>query len=134
MATNDSRVDTRGIQPVLNTGWMEAMMLEEIRKGLLSGLGGVLLTKDKVEEISRKLVDEAKMDKEDARKLKEDLLSTGERQWTQMQESISEAFKKGLRSLDIGSKSEVERLRERVDNLEKRLVLLEETTRKSREQ
>jgi polyhydroxyalkanoate synthesis regulator phasin len=134
MAINDSRVDTKGIQPVLITGWKEATMLEEIRKGLLSGLGGVLLTKDKVEEISRKLVDEAKMNKEDARKLKEDLLSTGERQWTQMHESISEAFKKGLRSLDIGSKSEVERLRERVDNLEIRLVLLEETTRRTSEQ
>ena len=74
------------------------------------------------------------MNKEDARKLKEDLLSTGERQWTQMQESISEAFKKGLRSLDIGIKSEVQRLTERVDNLEKRLIILEETIRRTSEQ
>lgn len=106
-------------------------MLEEIRKGILSGLGGVLLTKDKIEEIVRRMVDETKMSKEDARKLREDLLSTGERQWTQMQESISEAFKKGMKSLDIGSKSEVQRLAERVENLEKRLILLEEMARKS---
>jgi polyhydroxyalkanoate synthesis regulator phasin len=109
-------------------------MLEEIRKGLLSGLGGVLLTKEKIEEISRKMVDEAKMSKEDARKLREDLLTTGERQWAQIQESISEAFRRGVKSLDIGSKSEVERLRERVDNLEKRLIILEETSRRTSDQ
>jgi polyhydroxyalkanoate synthesis regulator phasin len=107
-------------------GRREETMLEEIRKGLLRGLGGVLLTKEKIEEISRKMVEEAKMSKEDARKLKEDLFATGERQWAQMQESISEALKKGLRSLDVGSKSEVQKLTERVDNLEKRLILLEE--------
>jgi polyhydroxyalkanoate synthesis regulator phasin len=111
-------------------GEEENTMLEEIRKGILSGLGGVLLTKEKIEEIIRKMVDETKMSKEDARKLREDLLSTGERQWGQMQESISEAFKKGLKSLDIGSKSEMQRLAERLDNLEKRLILLEKMTRK----
>jgi polyhydroxyalkanoate synthesis regulator phasin len=112
-------------------GKKEVTMLEEIRKALLSGLGGVVLTKEKVEEISRRMVDEAKMSKEDARKLREDLLANGERQWTQLQESISEAFKKGLKSLDIGSKSEVQRLADRVDNLEKRLILLEETIRRT---
>jgi polyhydroxyalkanoate synthesis regulator phasin len=117
-----------------NLGRKEETMLEEIRKGLLSGLGGVLLTKEKIEEISRKMVDEAKMSKEDARKLREDLLTTGERQWDQIQESISDAFRKGVKSLDIGSKSEVERLRERVDNLEKRLIILEETSRRTSDQ
>ncbi len=117
-----------------NLGRKEETMLEEIRKGLLSGLGGVLLTKEKVEEISRKLVEEAKLSKEDARKLREDLLANGERQWDQMQESIADAFKKGLRTLDIGSKSEVARLRERVDNLEKRLILIEETSRRTSDQ
>jgi len=134
MAIGESRMDTGGIQPDLFSGHKEVIMLKEIKKGLLSGLGGVLLTKEKVEEIIRKLVDEAKLNKEDARKLKEDLLSTGERQWTQMQESISEAFKKGLKSLDIGSKSEVQRLTERVENLEKRMILLEELTRRTSEQ
>jgi polyhydroxyalkanoate synthesis regulator phasin len=115
-------------------GRKEKMMFEEIRKGLLSGLGGVLLTKEKIEEIIRKMVDEAKMSKEDARKLREDLLATGERQWAQIQESISDAFRKGVKSLDIGSKSEVVRLKKRVDNLEKRLKILEETTRRTSDQ
>ena len=106
-------------------------MLEDIRKALLSGLGGILLTKDKVEEISRRMVDEAKMSKEDARKLREDLLANGERQWAQLQDSISAAFKKGVKSLDIGSKSEVQRLAKRVGNLEKRMTLLEETIRRT---
>jgi polyhydroxyalkanoate synthesis regulator phasin len=117
-----------------NLGRKEEAMLEEIRKGLLSGLGGVLLTKEKIEEIIRKMVDEAKMSKEDARKLREDLLATGERQWAQIQESISDAFRKGVKSLDIGSKSEVVRLKKRVDNLEKRLKILEETTRRTSDQ
>ena len=39
-------------------------MLEEIKKGLLSGFGAIFLTREKAEEVTNKLVDEAKLSKE----------------------------------------------------------------------
>jgi polyhydroxyalkanoate synthesis regulator phasin len=101
-------------------------MFDDIKKGIFTGLGVVLLTKEKVEEISRKMVDDAKLSKDDARKLQQELLSSGERQWEQIAESLTEAVKKGLKGLDIGSGKDVDELGKRVENLEKRIALLEE--------
>ena len=101
-------------------------MLEEIRKALQTGLGAVLLTKEKAEEISRKMVKEAKLSKEDANTLKQELLSSGERQWNEMEKSLSEAIKKAVKKLDIGKRSELQEIREKVENLEKRVEMIEE--------
>ena len=101
-------------------------MLEEIRKALQTGLGAVLLTKEKAEEISRKMVKEAKLSKEDANTLKQELLSSGERQWNEMEQSLSAAIKKAVKKLDIGKGSELQEIREKVENLEKRVEMIEE--------
>jgi polyhydroxyalkanoate synthesis regulator phasin len=101
-------------------------MLETIGKGLLGGLGAVLLTKDKVEEIVRKLVKETKLSQEDARRLTDDLVETGERQWEEMDKAVMEVLRKGLDKMDVGSRKEMEKLDAKVDNLEKRLRRLEQ--------
>jgi polyhydroxyalkanoate synthesis regulator phasin len=102
-------------------------MLDEIKKSLLAGLGAVVLSKDKLEEITQRLVDQSKLSKEEAQKLHEELLASGERQWSQLESSVSEAIKKGVKSLDIGSKTEVENLRKQVAALTKKVAALEAT-------
>jgi polyhydroxyalkanoate synthesis regulator phasin len=101
-------------------------MLQEIKKGILSGLGAVMLTRDKVEETTRKLVEQSKLSEEDASKLADELYATGERQWEEMQESIAQAMKKVLKSLDIAGKGDMQALMARLENLEKRVTMLEE--------
>ena len=108
-------------------------MLEEIRKALQTGLGAVILTKEKAEEISRKMVKEAKLSKEDANTLKQELLSSGERQWKEMEQSLSAALKKAVRKLDMGKSSELQEIREKVENLEKRVEMIEESVMNLRE-
>jgi polyhydroxyalkanoate synthesis regulator phasin len=107
-------------------------MLEEIRKGILASIGAVLLTREKAEEISRKMVEEAKLSREDAQKLTEELLATGERQWEEIERSLSEGIRKGLGNLDVGSKTELEKLKDRVENVEKRLSIIEGSIQKER--
>jgi polyhydroxyalkanoate synthesis regulator phasin len=101
-------------------------MLEKIGKGLLAGLGAVLLTKDKVEEVVRKMADEAKLSNEDARRLTNELVETGERQWEEMDKAVTESLRKSLAKMDVASRKEVEELKARLDNLEKRLNRLEQ--------
>jgi polyhydroxyalkanoate synthesis regulator phasin len=96
-------------------------MLEEIRKGLLSGLGAIFLTKDKIENVVHKMVDEAKISRDDAQKLRDDLLATGEKEWAELEESFLAAIKKGLKNLDLCRRSEFEELKDRVAELEKRI-------------
>lgn len=101
-------------------------MLEEIRKGLLSGLGAVLLTKEKVEEATLRLVKEAKISKEDAKNLADELFQAGTRQWSEMEASLSKTLRKAVENLDIASKKELHGLKSKVGKLEKRFEKLEQ--------
>lgn len=101
-------------------------MLDEIKKGLLSGLGAIFLTKEKIEKVTRKMVDEAKISKEDAQNLKEDLYKTGEKEWAEMEEFFSGIIKKIMQSLDLGSRKEMDELKNRIEELEKRLAAKDE--------
>lgn len=102
-------------------------MLEEIQKNLITGLGAVLLTKDKIEEVTRRLVHEARLSREDADRLADELYQAGRRQWSSMETSIKDAVRRTLSSVDIGSRQELERLQAKVNNLQKRVELLEDT-------
>ena len=101
-------------------------MLEKIGKGLLAGLGAVLLTKEKVEEVGRKMVKEAKLSDEDARRLTKELVETGERQWEEMDKTVTESLRKGLEKMDVASRKGLEEVKARLDNLEKRISRLEQ--------
>ncbi len=102
-------------------------MLEDIKKGLFAGIGVVLLTKDRMDRFREKLVSEAQLSREEAQRLTDELVKSGEQQWSDLETRTLETMKKGINTLDIGRRSELEALRDRVDNLEKRLVMLEET-------
>lgn len=100
-------------------------MLEEIKKGLLASFGTIFITKDKIEEATKKMVDQAKISKEDAQKLAEELLQTGEERWTDMEKAVTEMTRKGLDSLDVCRQSELQALKAKIDKLEKRLAAIE---------
>jgi polyhydroxyalkanoate synthesis regulator phasin len=100
-------------------------LIEMIRKSLLASLGAAVVTKEKVEEATRRLVEDGKLSKDEAEKLANDLVESGRHQWDEIQEKMTETVRRGLDSFDIGSKREFQDLKERVENLEKRLVIQE---------
>lgn len=102
-------------------------MYEEIKKGFLTSLGAVLLTKDKIEEVIRKMVEESKMTEADARRLKEELLNTGEQQFSKMEKTFSDSFKKGLDRMGVGREDEFLGLKHKVEALEVRLSIVEKS-------
>ena len=108
-------------------------MLEEIRKGLLSGFGVALLTKEKVEGATRKLVEESKISEEDAHNLVDALFEAGTRQWSEMEASLSKTLRKGIDHLDIAGKKEFHGLKSKVGKLEKRIETLEQQIRTEKE-
>ena len=108
-------------------------MLEEIRKGLLSGFGAVLLTREKAEEVARKLVKETKISKQEAQDLVDELFETGSRQWSEIEASLSKTVRKGIDGLDIASKKELHGLKSKVGKLEKRIKALEQRSNSKEE-
>lgn len=102
-------------------------MLEEIRKSLVTGLGAVLLTKEKIEEITRRWVDEARLSREDAERLAGEIFEAGRPQWSDVETAIKDTVRRTLSAMDIGSRQELEKLQVEVGNLQKRVELLEDT-------
>jgi polyhydroxyalkanoate synthesis regulator phasin len=102
-------------------------MFNDLKKGFYASIGAVLLTKDKMDQFAERLAKEAKISREEAQRLTDDLIKNGESQWSELEERVLDAVKRGVATLDIGKKSELESLRERVDNLEKRLQMMEES-------
>lgn len=100
-------------------------MLEMIRKSLLATLGAAVVTKEKVEEATRSWVEEGKISRSEAERLSEDLVESGQHQWQEIQTRVSEMVRKGLDTLDIGSKKEFRDLQARVEELERRLAQLQ---------
>ena len=108
-------------------------MLEEMKKGFLAGLGVAVLTREKIESVCRKLVEEAKMSKEDAQQLADDLFRAGERQWGDLENMVKESLRGVMGSFDIGSREDLNELKSKVENVEKRLALLESIGQAERE-
>ena len=108
-------------------------MLEEIRKGLLSSLGVILLTRERAEEATRSLVEDAKLTKEEAQDLVDELSATGARQWSEIEASITKAIRAGIGNLDIASNKEVFELRQRVEKLEEQIATLKQEISTKRE-
>jgi polyhydroxyalkanoate synthesis regulator phasin len=100
-------------------------MLEDIKKGLLAGFGSIFLTKDKVEEATKKLVEQAKLSREDAQKLTDELVEVGEKRWTEMESAVTDMTRKGLASLDVCRQSELEEVKKKIESIEKRLAEIE---------
>jgi len=100
-------------------------MLEDIKKGLMAGFGTIFLTKDKIEEATKKLADQAKISREDAQKLADELVQVGAERWGDMEKAVTEMTRKGMDSLDFPRQSELAELKTKIEGLEKRLAAIE---------
>ncbi len=101
-------------------------MFELIKKGVLASLGAAVVTKEKVEKATRKLVNEGKISKAEAEKLAQELLESGQKQWEEIQAMVTDAVKKVVENLDIITKKDFQELNEKVEELQKKLAMLEQ--------
>jgi polyhydroxyalkanoate synthesis regulator phasin len=100
-------------------------MLEEMKKAFLASLGGVVLTKDKLEEWRKKVVKENKLSEKESKRLIDQLVEAGEEQWRDFERSFKSLFRKSLDSMEVADRKELEDLKIRVAKLEARLAALE---------
>ncbi|KPK27720.1 MAG: hypothetical protein AMJ61_04530 [Desulfobacterales bacterium SG8_35_2] len=101
-------------------------MFEIFKKSLFAGLGLAVVTKTKLESVLEKLVEEGKMSRDEAEKLGQDLLESGEKQWTDFEGKLKETVKGFLADMDICKASDVKKLEKKVKALDMRLKALEE--------
>jgi len=108
-------------------------MFEIFKKSLFAGLGLAVVTKTKLESVLEKLVEEGKMSRDEAEKMGQDLLESGEKQWTDFETRLQETVKGFLKNMDISKASDMKKLEKKVKALDMRLKALEEPQEKKSE-
>lgn len=107
-------------------------MKSEAEKLLATGMGAVLLTRDKIEAVVRKRVEESGLGRDEAEKLVEELYSSGRDQWAVLKNIAMKMLDDTRSALNIGSRQTLEELFERMESLEKRMSLVEDLCRRDR--
>ena len=105
-------------------------MFEMFKKSLFAGLGLAVVTKTKLESVLEKLVEEGKMSRDEAEKMSQELLESGEKQWKDFETKLQDTVKGFLDNMDICKASDVKKLEKKIRALEMRLKALEEPTEK----
>ncbi len=92
-------------------------MIDLIKKTLLTGVGLAVMTKDKVEELGRDLVSQAKLSETEGREFVDNLVKQSESARGEFESRVGAVVKKTIEGLNLVHKDELAKLQEKVDEL-----------------
>ena len=101
-------------------------MIETIRKLGLLGMGAWALTEEKINEISKELIDKGEINKEEGKKFVRDLIDEQKTQKTELESKISDKVKDTFGKAEMETKKEIKRLEKKIDKLEEAIGKLSE--------
>ncbi len=93
-------------------------MFDLLKKTILTGIGIASLTKDKIEELGKKISEESKLSAEEGKKLVNDLLKQSEKAREDLENQVQKLVKIALEKLDIPTREDLNRLEKRIIKLE----------------
>jgi polyhydroxyalkanoate synthesis regulator phasin len=97
-------------------------MLEAIKKSLLTGVGLALRSKDEIEELAKEFASQSKMDQAEAKQFLYECQQKYEQAKEGLDKKIETAIEKILKKLDLPTRSDIEQLNQRIDQLTEALT------------
>jgi len=95
-------------------------MLDSIHKMFLAGVGFAAMTKDKIDEHIKELVEKGKLTEKEGREIADDMLRKSKQAKEDLEKQVEKLVQQTLETLRIPSKKEVEELAARIEKLEAR--------------
>lgn len=92
-----------------------------IRTGIYAGLGLALRTRDAVMDTGRRIAEESSMSEDEGRRFVDDLLKQSEDVRGRLSELVEERVSEVLNRFDLAKRSDIERLEQRISELESKL-------------
>ncbi len=92
-------------------------MIELVKKTLLTGVGVAALTKEKIEEVAKDFVEKGKMTEQEGRDLVDDLVKRSDESRVELQKLIEGKVQAILEKMDLAKKSEVDALKNEIEEL-----------------
>ena len=93
-------------------------MKDLIKKGLALGLGLAVVSKEQIEKLVDELVKKGEVSTAESKDLIHELFAKGEAEKKEMNARIRDQFQKLLNDLNIPTKADLERLEQRLQELE----------------
>ncbi len=97
-------------------------MIESFKEWLLVGLGATSLTRERAERVFNELVNQGRLNADEARGYVEELTQSGERQWREHRAQFADWLKELLAEMGLAKQSELEVLARRIEELECQLA------------
>jgi polyhydroxyalkanoate synthesis regulator phasin len=101
-------------------------MIDLIKKAVLTGIGVASLTKDKIEDLAKELIDKGKMSEQEGEKLVQEMLNRAEESRETMKSQTESVVQNAIAKMKLARvedvellKTEIERLREEISSLKK---------------
>ena len=85
------------------------------------GLGAVVMTKEKTEEVVNELVKKGEVSQDEGKELINELIEKGEKGKKEIEGQIEKIVKGIVEKLDISTKKEIEELKSEIEELKKKL-------------
>ncbi len=96
------------------------IMFDLIKKTILTSVGLAAMTKDKVEELVKALMEKGEITENEGKELIDDLLKKSEQARKDLEIKVEDTVQKVLKKMDVATKKEIARLEKKVRNLEKK--------------
>lgn len=93
-------------------------MFDLLKKTMLTGIGIASMTKDKIEELGKKISKESKLSAEEGKKFVNDLLKQSEKAKENFEAQVQKLVKNALQKLDLPTREDLNRLQKRIKKLE----------------
>ena len=93
-------------------------MIDLLKKGILTGIGIGLMTKDKIEDYVKKAAKEAKLTEDESRKLADELLKHSEETKQQVDKKINDEVKKVVDKLGVATQEDLKNIQKQLDKLQ----------------
>ena len=93
-------------------------MKELLKNMLYTGVGAAFLTRDKLDEIRKDLVERGNMTKEEGKEFVEDLLKKSNSARDQLENWLNRQVEERINALNLATADELDELRRKVEELE----------------
>jgi len=94
-------------------------MFAFIKKSLLTGIGLTLMTKDKVEELGKELVERGEMSEKEGKEFIDELVKKSEKARKDLDAKIERLVQDALEKTNVATKRDIEKLVTRIEQLER---------------
>lgn len=93
-------------------------MKEMLKNVLYTGLGAAFLTKEKIEELRKDLIEKGKMSQEEGKQFVDDLIHKSEKAKDQLNLWINKRVEERIDQLNLATKDEIAELRRKIEELQ----------------